>query len=517
MIVLLGPNGCGKSSLFDAFQRYLKVDEFYGMSEEFQRYYRRTREGSEIENEEVKLTFYGDDPALINGKIATKRAEILKKSLYMRSAYRHDSRFQNTSIEQVENVLNRHTVRQLIDTDRTVQDNYKRIIWKVLNMALTPNLDTNRIIVETIGDVQDSMKAIFGDLFLDALVSAQETGTFTFSKGTSNNFLYENLSAGEKAVFDLLLDIVVNKISFDDSLYCIDEPEAHISTKIQGKLLKELYRLIPNNCQLWLATHSIGMVRTAQEICASHPNQVVFLDMGFTVDGELRNYDQPQVIKPANPDYKFWTQHYTVALDDMATLLAPDCIVLCEGSGEGDDSSLDECCYRKIFAQEFPRTLFISVGAKTKVERRMGELLPVLEKIVKGTSIIQFRDRDDLLEEEIQAKKSAGIRVMSNYRNIESLLLSDGILFRLCESKNMPDKFSEIQTARNKKLASGANMYAPRDLKPAAQAVHHAAKNELRLPHPGETAHAFMCHILAPLVKDGTKEYAELKRDIFDK
>ena len=33
---------------------------------------------------------------------------------------------------------------------------------------------------------------------LDALVSAQETGTFTFTKRKSRNFLYEHLSAGEK-------------------------------------------------------------------------------------------------------------------------------------------------------------------------------------------------------------------------------------------------------------------------------------------------------------------------------
>ena len=32
LIVLLGPNGCGKSSLFDAFQRSLKVDHIFGMS-----------------------------------------------------------------------------------------------------------------------------------------------------------------------------------------------------------------------------------------------------------------------------------------------------------------------------------------------------------------------------------------------------------------------------------------------------------------------------------------------------
>ena len=182
-----------------------------------------------------------------------------KKSLYIRSAYRHDPSFQGTTIQQQPDVLDRHAVRRLIDTDQTVQNNYQRIIWRLLGKVTTLGLTTDGIMEETIGDLQRSMEIVFGDIRLDALVAAQETATFTFTKGKSRHFLYDNLSAGEKAAFDLLLDVVVNKVAFNDSLYCIDEPEdtsEHETTRHAPE----------GNCTGWYrATLSFGSPLTPSE------------------------------------------------------------------------------------------------------------------------------------------------------------------------------------------------------------------------------------------------------------
>ena len=58
-------------------------------------------------------------------------------------------------------------------------------------------------------------------------------------------------------------------------------------------LLEELYNLISlTNSQLWIATHSIGMVRKAQDLWRDNPDSVVFLDFGKDEHGKDINFDE---------------------------------------------------------------------------------------------------------------------------------------------------------------------------------------------------------------------------------
>src|SRR5690606_21326092 len=99
---------------------------------------------------------------------------------------------------------------------------------------------------------------------------------------------------------DLILDFVVKRRSYSDAIYCIDEPETHMNTKLQGALLGELMGLLPGSSQLWVASHSIGMMRKARELYDADPNSVVFLDFGG------KDFDQSVVITPSKPTRAFW-------------------------------------------------------------------------------------------------------------------------------------------------------------------------------------------------------------------
>ena len=437
-----------------------------------------------------------------------------KKIIYVRSAYRNDPEFQVNSLQRTGDPLDEIRVARMIDNDGAVAKNFQRLASQALEDVFDPedgSVTLAQFKEEVIGEIKTDFSRLFPYVELNSLGNPLEDGTFRFTKGTSKGFSFKNLSGGEKAAFDLILDLVVAKRTYNNTIFCIDEPESHMNARLQAELLSVICDVIPENCQLMLATHSIGMMRRAQDIEAENPGSVVFLDF------EDLDFDKPQVIEPTKTDRKFWEKAYNVALDDLAALVAPNRVVICEGapltSQPVRNHSQDARCYETIFETEFPDTRFVSMGNDREIIGDKRGLAEALLSLIDGLEVMRLIDRDDRTDRTISELRKDGIRVLSR-RNLESYLFDDEVLRSLAGSVGKADKTEELLLEKQRILATMTDA-SPDDLKPASGMIYVACKKISGLTQCGNTVEEFMQDTLSPLVKPGIHVYNELKRDIF--
>ena len=359
LVVLVGPNGSGKSSVFDSF--LLKASATvnnYSLSGDREQYYdkddARSRNSHEVA-ERVVIEFHnpGDGQA------------DLKSAFQVRSAYRNESDFRIEQLRAVRSEDAGPRIARIIDVDASVSQNYERMAWKGMQdlyRDASEKLTFGEYRKTSLGELQRALRSLFTDpeLVLQDFGGIQ-AGSFRFSKGGVSDFHYKNLSGGEKAAFDILLDVLVKRNVAADAVFCIDEPELHVATDLQGPLIASILKLLPNPTQLWIATHSIGIVREAYRMHQERPGEVTFLDFSG------RDFDAPVRIAPSTPNRVFWQNVYKVALDDLSSLVAPQRVVICEGSRDKHVNAFDARCYNELFVDESPETLFISQGGAGEI------------------------------------------------------------------------------------------------------------------------------------------------------
>lgn len=424
LVLLVGSNGSGKSSVFDAFEQ---MCEKPGRQEDLV-YLRKDQ----------SLDF---DITLKDGESETytnHRTRLDKKKVYIRSAYRVDSDFRIETIARKGSILTDELrPRKLIDIDKRVKDNYERLIGSSVEGLYSgdkDNLSVSGLREEIIGEVRSAMKKVFPDLLLESLGDPLTNGQFFFSKGSSKNFSYKNLSAGEKGAFDIILDLIIKRREYNDTIFVIDEPELHMHSMLQQKLLLELIELIPDGCQLWVATHSIGFIRGAIEAQKNHEGVVSIFDFD--------DYDFDSTIKlsPAVLDAKMVQKMFAVALDDLANMVTPEHIIFCEGSLErtADDSKkeFDAKVYNIIFPDK--DALFISADNKTLASKAGGFLIEILLKSGLTRKINSLVDRDDFTAERIaEVVTQHPYQKFLMRKEIENYLISKEIVTKYCNANGV--------------------------------------------------------------------------------
>lgn len=404
----------------------------------------------------------------------------------------------------------------LIRQESRVSDNYRRLVAEAINELFAASDDSQPIREvrdRLIGHINRSMQHLFGDLDLSGLGRPMAGGTFLFNKGVSKNFDYRNLSGGEKAAFDLLLDFVVKTQVFDDTVFCIDEPEIHMHTRLQSRLLDEMCNIMPRDCQLWIATHSIGMLRRAMELHRDNPEMVAFLDF------EGVDFDRAATLRPIEVDRMFWKRVFVGALDDLAELIAPSQIIFCEGrpetNGNRRATTFDADVYRRLFRKTHPSTEFIPMGGANDVEKNSALVVDVFGRLFTTMAYWRLLDRDDRSDLGIEELRREGTRVLRR-RDLESYLWDDEVLSKLCQSTSNPSLTDYILSYKRCLLENGGEQgRAVDDVKSVSGQLYVEVKKKLGLIQCGNTAAEFCKSTLVPLISPDMGVYKELEADVF--
>ena len=262
-----------------------------------------------------------------------------------------------------------------IDRDNRFENDIDRISGQILRELFRDTSTAEQIRATYIGAINKAFERIFGTtgnttLALFEILPPLEgkPAQINFRKGGSE-IHYDYLSAGEKEVLNILMNLLVRKEYFTDTIYFFDEIDLHLNTKLQFNLLKEITEnWIPENCQLWTASHSLGFIDYARQY-----------DKGVIIDFDDLDFDQPQTLFP-QPKERLDVYDIAVPKEMLFEIMKDKKIVLCENQN-------DE--YYNLLA--LPDTLFVG----------MKDARSLFLQIKNDTRYHALRDRDFLSDTEI--------------------------------------------------------------------------------------------------------------------
>ena len=562
LVVLLGPNGCGKSSLIESMEVARKIYGFHQIpwsASDFNYYIKQDREISKVYHEKEGIFCAETHLSKLSfGGIYNIR-EINNTANYYTTIFQHSSWVRQITLDLVkENCINiefhnqtdynkdewincfnvRTPYRNIGTQSGRMNDspNLKQRTWQRLvdgDPFFIPNWHTlcsqwikdssdfilrgdygswDKIIHDTFVPIEDSLKAVLGGNWkISNLGDIKQNRGFIFEKDTITLTL-DQLSSGESAVVDLVLNHIVIKREFgDEVIYVIDEPELHVASAVRGKLIEELFRLTPDKGQLWISTHSIEILEKSLELYNKDPSSVVFLD--FTG----KSFDQEETLRPVEPTYEMRSRVLEHSIGNLKDRLLPETIVFCEGEQETKRGEYpDEVYYRKIFEGRWPIVDFRSVGGEKDVTKEIDSsthMAKIIEN--KNVQILGLRDRDVLTDVETIRMDylEKRIRVLP-FRTIEHCFIQPDVLRKFSENHQLdPNALINEWNAILEEKEKWEGKEKDR-MKRAIQELHRKVRKSVPQVLSGETTGHFLRQ-LASCIKPGISTYKKLEDAIF--
>lgn len=359
LVLIIGSNGSGKSSLFDAFDwlnKGVRKGLPYSGNDSIDYYKKKSKQKPEA------LIIFSDGQVIRKNDLNVESGVELISKFIGRSSIRIVARISNNA--NPDNVYSdQDSPITYIENDTRFINDVFLYIQQINNALREPvfsgrQADTLKIFKDFIDPLNKSLINIFGGdetttiqitEFQDATPATN--AKLIFKKGESK-INYDLLSHGEKQVIILLINFIVRKEYYENAIIFIDEMDCHLNTALQYNLLHEIVSTwIPDTAQLWTASHAIGFIDYAKKS-----------ENASIIDFDLLDFDAKQDILPASKE-KMDVYEVAIPKTVIGSILRGYTLVIVENKNdEFYNASLSSSGYLFLPANN-SREVFLTVKA----------------------------------------------------------------------------------------------------------------------------------------------------------
>ena len=326
LVLLIGANGSGKSSVFDALNYVNGLQSAFNTYQEF--FYKSNEK-------KLKIRIDLDSDRFVSYGYGESQQE------FEFNPYRLIGRTSNRIVPRIINkaepdriAIDGDAPETSIDEDARFTNDLFMYMQNIDNALREPifrgeSADTLQIFKQSIEPLNNSLIKIFEGTQETTIQIAEyqnptpsTNGKLIFRKGNSK-INYDLLSHGEKQVIILLLNFIVRREYYKDAIIFIDEMDVHLNTSLQYRLLEEIVNVwIPDNAQLWTASHALGFIDYARKS-----------EQAAIIDFDNLDFDAPQTL---SPESKESLDVYDIAIPKsiMFDILKDKRIVVCENQND---------------------------------------------------------------------------------------------------------------------------------------------------------------------------------------
>ena len=380
LILLIGANGSGKSSIFDAFE-YLSGPA-KGLRDSYLDYFKKRSDADMA----VACTLGGGVTVkrTNNEQVTASKGWDGRSAFYGRSSFRTVPELSGHTRAPMDLTKDADRPQRFIEQDTRFATDVAQITESILHEVWGEPFDSDTMRARFTDPINEALERIFSASFatglrLHKLIPALsgKPPDIRFQKGGSEVH-YDLLSSGEKEVFNIILNLFTRREHFPNAIYFIDELDVHLHTSLQYALAKEIVeRWIPENSQLWTASHSLGFIDYANGS-----------DDAAILDFDDLDFDQPQTLHPAPKSEHIFA--IAVPRSSALKVFPNKRLIVCENK--------DARLYNAI---DLPELLFIGVRDKNSVviqTRSADEFDGLIDRDFLGTEeIAEIRRREATL------------------------------------------------------------------------------------------------------------------------